>query len=469
MPGFPSFFRSGRELDARLAVSGRFPRWLRGALLRNGPGAFAAGRWEARHLFDGLALIQRFDIADGAVAYRSRFLRSPLRERVRSGGWARWRQFGGAPLRTPIDIARMILAPEYPGNAAVSLVEADGRLLALTETPFGTELDADSLATRGEHAFGDERDELFAQTTTAHHVRDPVNGELVNVVTKFAGRERYYRCWRLREDSAKREAFATLPVDYPAYLHSFALTQRHLALVEGPLVLNPLRLLLGEDSYIGAYRWRPERGTRLRVVERASGRVVANATLSACFCFHHLNAYDEGDEVVMDLEVYPDPDVIAAFYLDQAARGARRPASHLQRWRIDLRTGAIATTQLLPDALEFGTVAANRATLPYRYAYGVGSGDESESDAYERLLKLDLQRRTAATWRLEGHRCAEPLFVPAPGAVAEDEGVVLAPVHAPEGERDFLLALDATSWRELGRAWLPEHAPYSFHGCFLPG
>jgi carotenoid cleavage dioxygenase-like enzyme len=349
------------------------------------------------------------------------------------------------------------------------LVEADGRLLALTETPFGVELDAGSLATRGQHAWGDERDELFAQTTTAHPVRDPVSGELVNVVTKFAGRERYYRCWRLREGSPRREVFATLSVEQPAYVHSFALSQRHLALVEGPLVLNPLRLLLGEDSYIGSYRWRPERGTRLRVVERAGGRLVADATLPPCFCFHHLNAYDEGDELVIDLLVYPDPDIIAAFYLDHAARGARRPASRLQRWRVDLRTGAVATSELLPDALEFGTVAPGHATRPYRYAYGVGSGDESEAGAYERLLKLDLHRRGATTWRLDGHRCAEPLFVPAPGASGEDEGVVLAPVHAPDGQRDFLLALDAMSWRELGRAWLPEHTPYSFHGCFLPG
>lgn len=56
----------------------------------------------------------------------------------------------------------------------------------------------------------------------------------------------------------------------------------------------------------------------------------------------------------------------------------------------------------------------------------------------------------------------------APGAKAEDDGVVLVPGAAPDGGA-FVAVLDAASMRELGRAELPFATPYRFHGIWLEG
>lgn len=57
-------------------VSGEIPSWIRGSLLRNGPGSIKVGDMTYNHLFDAAALLHRFNINDGKVTYQCRFLKS---------------------------------------------------------------------------------------------------------------------------------------------------------------------------------------------------------------------------------------------------------------------------------------------------------------------------------------------------------------------------------------------------------
>jgi Retinal pigment epithelial membrane protein len=43
-------------------------------------------------------------------------------------------------------------------------------------------------------------------------------------------------------------------------MHSFAISERYVILMEFPLVVNPLRLLVSGKPFIANYRWEPERG-----------------------------------------------------------------------------------------------------------------------------------------------------------------------------------------------------------------
>ena len=40
-------------------ITGTIPKWLRGTLLRNGPGSLKVGEYRFDHLFDGSALLHR--------------------------------------------------------------------------------------------------------------------------------------------------------------------------------------------------------------------------------------------------------------------------------------------------------------------------------------------------------------------------------------------------------------------------
>ncbi len=63
--------------DRPLEVTGQLPDWLRGTLIRNGPGIFEAGPDRLRHWFDGLAVQHQFELGQGGVHYRSQPLQSP--------------------------------------------------------------------------------------------------------------------------------------------------------------------------------------------------------------------------------------------------------------------------------------------------------------------------------------------------------------------------------------------------------
>jgi carotenoid cleavage dioxygenase-like enzyme len=57
-------------------LTGKIPKWLNGSLLRNGPGKFTVGGNTLNHLFDGMALLHRFNIENGNVTYQCKFLES---------------------------------------------------------------------------------------------------------------------------------------------------------------------------------------------------------------------------------------------------------------------------------------------------------------------------------------------------------------------------------------------------------
>ena len=112
-----------------------------------------------------------------------------------------------------------------------------------------------------------------------------------------------------------------MPVDRPAYMHSFAMTERYLVLAEFPLVVDPLRLLLMVAPFIRNYRWTPDRGLRFHVFEKDGGRLVTSAVADPAFAFHHVNAYEEGDTVVLDMIAYPDAGIIDQLYLARLRAG----------------------------------------------------------------------------------------------------------------------------------------------------
>jgi carotenoid cleavage dioxygenase-like enzyme len=72
-------------------------------------------------------------------------------------------------------------------------------------------------------------------------------------------------------------------------------------------------------------------------------------------------------------------------------------------------------------------------------------------------------------WEEPGSYPGEPVFVAAPDAKAEDEGVLLSVVLNGERGNSFLLVVDARSLDELARAEVPHHIPFGFHGQYARG
>lgn len=441
-------------------VTGELPAWLSGALVRVTPAKLEVGERRLDHWFDGIAMLNRFGIADGRVSYKSRFIDSVAYRDAQEGEW-RHRGFATDPCRSLFKRVQSIFSTDVTDNPNVNLARIGERYIAMTETPMPIEFDAETLETVGQLQYADK---LKAHVTTAHPHHDPERDELVNYHAFFS-RVSKYVLYGLPAGSSERRVIAELPVKEPSYMHAFGMSGRHLILTEYPLRANPLKMALSNKPFIQNYVWRPEESAKFQVFDRETGALRGTYETEAFFCFHHVNAFERagGRELVVDLIAYDDPSIIDTLYLDADGPRGELPSTELRRYVIDLESGGVSWEKLAEDVelprIDYG----RRNTLPYRYVYC----SKSVAAWFDQLVKVDVSDGTQSVWSAPGCHPGEPIFVREPGTEDEDAGVVLSVVLDAAAGRSFLLVLDARNFEELARAEAPHHIPFGFHGQFL--
>jgi beta,beta-carotene 9',10'-dioxygenase len=231
-------------------------------------------------------------------------------------------------------------------------------------------------------------------------------------------------------------------------------------------VVNPLRLKFSGKPFILNYQWEPERGVRFRVVEKESGQVVRTARSRAVFAFHHVNAFEEGDAVVVDVVAFPDSGVIDQLYLEHL-RSAEPVTATGKLTRFRIGSSGDARDETLSEApIEFPRINYRRcAGRRYRYVYA--AGNQVQGNFIDCLVKLDLEQNSTSSWYEQGCYPGEPVFVATPNAALEDDGVILSIVLDAKKAASFLLILNASSFQELARAEVPHHIPFGFHGNYF--
>ncbi len=450
------------EYDRQLPVDGSVPSWLSGALIRNGPANFEFGGERATHWFDGLAMLRRYGFEDGEVRYTNRFLRTDAYADAADGETAGEFATGGGTLRQAARWLRAVGPPEATDNANVHVARLGDHYVALTEAPRRVAFDPATLETRGEFRWTGDVPEHMA---TAHLSVAP-DGETVGYATTF-GRTPQYHLYRVPPDGAARERFAAVDAEGPSYVHDCVATENYAVLVEPPLRISVLRALAPwGDGILDALRYDADGRTRFLVVDRETGALVAEPTVPGFFVFHHLNAFEDDGDLVVDLVGFEDGDVVGALSLETLATEAfdAVPPGRLDRYRLDL-DGGVERSRRYDGGLELPTVPRAVRGRPYRYAYAQATDRRGANG----LAKIDVEAGTAVEWWERGVYVEEPRMVQRPGADREDDGVVLATALDADAERSMLLVFDAETLAERARAPLPHAVPFGFHGRFFPG
>jgi beta,beta-carotene 9',10'-dioxygenase len=439
----------------RLDVDGRLPGWLSGTLVRNGPGRYEVGERTFEHWFDGLAMLHAFGFARGQVSYRNRFLRSSAYEAAEREGLIKFNEFATDPCRAIFNGAQASFQIAPLPNANVNIGRLADDFVAMTELPLPVKFDPATLRTVG----GAGPPLTLGQVGTAHPHRT-TSGRRIDYEIELVPPSAYV------VRSGGRE-LARIPAARPAYMHSFALTQRYVVLAESPFTVDPLKLVTDWEPFIKNYRWNASEPTRLHVVALDTGRHVATLETDPYFTFHHVNAYDDGDRVVVDALAYPDHTVIDALYLKSLrGNGLRRiPSPRPLRLELDLARKRVRRRELWDGNLELPRIAYGQVNArDYRYVYGCSLRDPSRSRFLDQLVKLDVRSGDARIWRERGCFPGEAVFVRAPDAKREDDGVALSVVLDTRRRTSFLLVLDARTFTERARAEVPQPVPFGFHG-----
>jgi len=452
------------EVDA-LEIDGEIPNWLDGNLLRTGPAQFEVGDDAYNHWFDGHAMLHSFQFADGRVGYINRFLETESREESKKEGRIVRSEFGTDPCRSIFQRA-MQLFSERDGtdNANVNIATYADTFVAMTETPFPIAFDDETLETAG---YFEYEDDLEGDMSTAHPLYDAERDAVYNYLTEF-GRTSTYRIYRQPSDSRRRETVAEIDVQTPSYIHSFGMTENYIVLVEFPLVMHPLQLLVDDSPLAELLSWEPERGTRFHVVDKHSGEVTGAATTEPFFAFHHVNAWEDENngELVVDIAAYPDATIVEDLYLDRL-RDARAGvlAGQLRRYRLEPDGSELRGRPIGEKGIELPRINYEASAGKF-YQHVWANGRTDGADFFDEVVRLDVEDGTSKTWREPGCYPGEPVFVPRPDATEEDDGVVLSIVLDGAEERSFLAVLDAATMDEIGRATVPHHIPFGFHGQY---
>lgn len=459
------FVWTRREADTLpVRVQGSLPAWLKGQLVRTAPAVFSSGTWRADHWFDGLGLLYGFSLGEDGVRFRQRALDSAYAREL-AGGRAKTSSFD-TPMRRNWLQRLLGMVPPSTDNANVNVVPWQGGWLAMTETPHQHQIDPDDLGSRGLYRYEDELPRGMAMTAHPHF--DFGRNAMVNVGQTLGPKS---ELWVLRHEASGRvrKVEGKLPFKRMPYIHDFGLTSRHAIVIGHPLDVSPLSLLGSNRGFIDHFRWQPEQGTRLWVLDRERGTWREYQT-DPLFCFHTVNAFEDGADLVLDLIAYDDPTVIGALGSDSLVRAHAGVSTLAARYvRARMKPGARhAELTTLSDArFEFPSISY-RAQHGHAYetAWGASILDDGRGELATEVVRVDLARARVQRFAEPGVVYGEPVFVPQPGAARADDGVLLTVGTDVVGERSLLTVLDATRMEPLARCEVPLSLPLGFHGNF---
>ena len=418
-----------------LAVTGSLPEVLSGRYLRNGPNPLSAPEPSTYHWFIGDGMVHGIRLRDGrAEWYRNRWVRSAeiaqaLGEPVRPG-----------PVHADMDFASNTNVIGHAGRT-FAIVEAGARPYELTY-----ELD-----TVGPTDFGG----TLPGGYTAHPKRDPATGEL-HAVSYYWGWGNLVQYTVVDTAGAVRKV-VDIEVGGPVSVHDMSLTERFVVIYDLPVVFDV------EAATSGAgfpYRWDPDYRARVGLLDRDGGADdVRWFDVEPCYVFHPMNAYDDGDRVVLDV-------VRHGKMFDTHRLGPDEGPPTLERWTVDVTGDKVVEERLDDRGQEFPRVDERVVGRRHRYGYaGAFLGNETA------LVKHDLDRRTSEVRLLaSAGGASEAVFVPSGPEAGEDDGWVLAVVYDPDRDTSDLLVLNAGDFTGEPQAivHLPQRVPFGFHGNWVP-
>lgn len=449
-----------------LIIQGTIPDWLQGTLIRNGPGSFKVGEQQYRHWFDGLAMLHKFSIQNGKVSYSNKYLNTKAYQEAKATNEISYSEFATDPCRSLFGRAMAVFNPKITDSAKVSIAKIAQRYMALAETPIQVEFDPTTLESVGVYNY---EDRLVGQMTTVHPQFDFDNDTVFNLVTRYH-RISHYNLYQMKGKNPPTK-LAALPVHSPAYMHSFGMSKNYFILTEFPLVVNPLNLLLWLKPYIENFKWKPERGTPFWVINRHTGEVVGHYESDPFFAFHHINAFEQEDDLIVDLAAYDDANIIQSYYLERLKSNQNQlPYGKLKRFRVPLKGKRVTSETISDSCMELPNFDYARLNTDpnYQFVYSVSLNAQNKSGFYNQLLKVDIKERKDVFWYEPGCYPGEPIFIGKPGRSNEDDGVILSIVLDEKAGTSFLLILDANSFGELARAEIPQPVLFGYHGAYFP-
>ncbi|CAJ0571217.1 unnamed protein product, partial [Mesorhabditis spiculigera] len=477
------------------------PEWLAGSFLRNGPGKFRYGDSEVRHWFDGMAYPQRFHFCGGQLLYSAKFLKSHAYLACEEE-----QRLAVSTFSTPRPADVTDDKGSY--NCLVNLLKVGKSIYAMTETSKVVQICPYSL-----EVLAQEDISMYVQilACTAHPIRDH-DGTLYNIGLGPRHEYIFMKCPSgRRQQLSNTSVLGSVPFTdqpYPAYYHSFGMTENYLVLFETPLRIAMEKLGSSEPTcFRDALFWKGW-GALVNIIlvdKKAGNRHPRKFFAPPFFTFHHANAFERDGFLYVDFCLVENPENFEDLLLEHMRDGSfssRNPLFRPFLHRIVIPTdvsgdieagidlavtatssrGAQAILQadgsvfcipakICQQSFELPRFNERFTGRPYRFVYGTTILYAGQERRVPGVVKNDVNTgETLIHYKDDPEQLfGEPVFVSSPNGTAEDDGVILVPVmSANKRQKPIFMILDAKSLREICRYVLPvPRIPMGFHAIFV--
>jgi carotenoid cleavage dioxygenase len=430
-----------------LEVKGEIPRELNGRYFRNTANP-QTGYTE--HWFIGDGMLHGVELKDGKASwYRNRWVRTPMFEHP-----------GVDRLTLALDKEKFTF--DFAVSAAnTHVIGHGGKILALEEGSFPYELTKE-LDTVGPYNFGGK----LSGPYTAHPKFCPDTGEMLGF--GYAPIPPYLTYFRIDAQGNMVQS-TEITVTGPTMMHDFAATRNHAIFMDLPAVFD-MELAMQGGMPI---RWSDDYPARFGIMPReGTDDQVKWFDVNPCYCFHTLNAFEDGDEVVVYGMRVPEIWRGSAD-MDMVTKTAPEDMPRLHEWRFNMTSGSVKERYLDDDASEFPRIRQSVQGHPMRFGYSLGGDPDSESAGMGgQVNKYDLSKGgTKEVHKFpSGHEPGESVFVPREGGTAEDDGYLMTFVWKPETDTSYMVILDAAnvSAAPLAEIQIPRRVVSGFHSSWIP-
>jgi len=266
---------------------------------------------------------------------------------------------------------------------------------------------------------------------------------------------------------AQGDIVSTTPIDLPRpiMMHDFAITPRYTLFMDLPMVFT-----MNEGPRL---QFASALGARVGILPRhGTGDEIKWFEVSPCWVFHTLNAYEDGDEVVLLACRFTQYPAVLGFqprtptHPTDGKMSAATDAPFLSRWRFNLKTGQATEGPLDDIPTEFPRINEALTGKQTRFGYCGRSGGEM----FDGLIKYDLDKGTSEHHpHGKGRMGGEGVFVPRPDSTGEDDGWLVTYVHDAASSKSELVVVETRDFRAspVARVLLPGRVPYGLHGTWI--
>jgi carotenoid cleavage dioxygenase len=435
-----------------MEVEGEIPADLNGVYLRNTENPLVPNN-TLYHPFDGDGMIHAISFREGHAEYRNRMIRTEGLKTDLAAGGPQWSGLAESPLqavredgwgaRTRMKDASSTDVVVHNGVALTSFYQC-GDLYQLN--PF-------TLEDMGRASWGGA---FPAAGVSAHTKVDENTGELLffNYQTTYP-----YMHYGVLSPAGELVHYTPIPLPGPRLPHDMCFTENY-------AILNDCPLFWREDLIergVYATKFHRDIPTRFAVIPRhGNENDIKWFECDSTYVLHWINAYEDGDEIVIDgyFQFNPSPTSAPdATIEDRLFRflDLHSMQSKPYRWRLNMKTGAVNEGPLSDTITEFGMINPHIAGRKYDYVYSVIPTEGWFT--FEGLIKHNVTTGTEETFRLPaGVYASETVFAPRPGATSEDDGYLVTFTMDVVNDVSHCKILDAKRMSDgpIARIRLPE-------------